>query len=82
LALTTLTACETSGGKVTLAPIPGDIKACFDKHVRMPPAGALTRQQVFRLVADFKKSEAAKSACGKRLIHWYETQATVFAGQK
>jgi hypothetical protein len=30
-----------------------------------------------RLVADLKKSELAKSQCGKRLIAYYETQAGV-----
>lgn len=73
-----LTGCATSGGKApALPPIPGDIRACFDSIVPKPPAGELSRQQIFKLVADLKQSELSKSQCGKRLIAWYETQAAV-----
>jgi len=73
-----LTGCATSGGKApTLPPIPGDIRACFDSVVGKPTAGELSRQQVFKLIADLKQSELNKSLCGKRLIAWYEMQAAV-----
>lgn len=57
-----------------LAEIPSDIKTCFDQVVPRPPKGDLTREDIIRLIGDFKKSEAAKSRCGKRLIAFYEAQ--------
>lgn len=80
LALTMLTACENSGdGRITLAHLPGDIRLCFDKLVPAPPAGALSRQQIVQLISDLKRSELAKSQCGKRLIGFYDAQAEAFA---
>lgn len=76
----TLTGCASSGAeKPGLAPLPSDLKLCFSATVAAPPAGELTRQAVFRLIADLKKSELAKTGCGRRLISWYETQAEVYA---
>lgn len=80
---TTLTACATYGNSdVTLAPVPGDLRACFDRLVSKPPGGDLTKKQMFRIVADLRASEESKSQCGKRLLAWYDAQAAVYAGQK
>lgn len=75
----TLTGCVHSGTSASLGPLPADLKTCFDRIVPRPgqPGTELTRQQIWRLVGDFRKSEIAKSQCGKRLIAWYETQAGV-----
>lgn len=32
----------------------------------------MTQEQTFTLIAALKRSEKAKSQCGKRLIAWYE----------
>ena len=77
-----LTGCAASGGKPSLPPVPGDIKVCFDRLVPKPKAGALTKRDVFRIIADLKRSELEKSSCGKRLIAWYEAQAKVYGGAK
>lgn len=74
----TLTACVTSGPRVSLAPVPGDIKVCFDKLVPKPKEGPMSRKDVVGLIGKLKKSELEKSLCGKRLIEWYETQREVF----
>jgi hypothetical protein len=66
---------------MTLAPVPGDLRICFDRLVPRPPGGDLTRKQMFRIVADLRASEDAKSACGKRLLAWYDAQASVYAGR-
>ena len=34
--------------------------------------GPMSKADVFALVAKLKKSEASKTACGKRLIKFYE----------
>lgn len=33
----------------------------------------MSKEQVVRLIAALKKSEDAKSACGKRLVRFYES---------
>ena len=38
----------------------------------------MSKKDVVRLIADLKRSETAKSQCGKRLIQWYDTQREVF----
>lgn len=74
-----LTGCVHSGSNASLATIPGDIQVCFDKTVPKPPPGELKQSDMVRLVADLKRSEQAKTLCGKRLIAWYENQATELA---
>jgi hypothetical protein len=54
--------------------VPGDLKACFANVVPRPAAGDMTRQQAFALIASLKRSELAKSQCGRRLIAFYEAQ--------
>lgn len=71
----TLTACASSGrglkpGK--LPPIPAGIETCLTATTPAPRAGAMSKAQVFGLIAALKKSEASKTACGKRLIKFYE----------
>ncbi len=74
----TLTACAHSGSKPVetprLAEIPGDLRACFDRLVPPPAGGDLTKQQIFEKIAELRKSDKAKSQCGKRLIAFYEGQ--------
>ncbi len=74
----TLSGCVTSGTEVKLAPVPGDIKACFNRLVPKPKPGPMSRKDVVGLIGKLKKSELEKSLCGKRLIDWYETQKGVF----
>jgi hypothetical protein len=38
----------------------------------MPPEGALSKGETIKLIATLRKSEVAKSQCGKRLIAFYE----------
>lgn len=76
----TLGGCVTSGStsSPSLAPIPGDIVTCFNSIVPAPKQDTLTKRDIVRLIGDLKKSEAAKSACGKRLIGFYDAQREVF----
>lgn len=74
----TLTGCVTSGSNVSLAPVPGDIVACFNKLVPAPKPGPMSKKEVVSLIGKLKGSELEKSLCGKRLIQWYETQRKVF----
>ena len=79
LVLLTLTGCAGSGSKEplpqpTLAPVPVDMRQCFSSLVPKPPAGEMTKQQAFALIAALKRSELMKSQCGKRLIEFYEGQ--------
>lgn len=69
----TLTACVPFGKtKLGLPQLPGEYDQCFSKKVAQPSAGTITKKQVFALIAALKKSETAKSQCGKRLISFYE----------
>lgn len=38
----------------------------------MPPEGPMSKSQTIALIAALRKSEVAKSQCGKRLIAFYE----------
>jgi hypothetical protein len=76
LTLLTLTGCVNSSGRpITLATIPGDIKTCISQVTPNPPEGPWTKAVVVKFIADLKKSEASKTACGKRLIKLYESQS-------
>ena len=84
LALMTLSACGHFGQNddIRLAQIPTDIIVCFHQVVPAPPPGEMTRAKAMRLIADLKRSEMVKTACGQRLIAWYETQRKVFEASK
>lgn len=74
LAALMLTGCATSGVS-RLPMLPSGYLACFNQMVPRPPPGNLTQRQVFDLIAAFKRSDQAKSQCGRRLIAFYETLA-------
>lgn len=77
-----LTACASSGPSragLTLAQIPADIRACLAKVVPAPLPGAMSRAQAAALMAAFRKSDLAKTHCGKRLIAWYDAQVKALA---
>ena len=81
----TLTNCVPYGGSpsgINLPPPPSDLSACFARLVPMPAAGVITRKDIVALVAALRASEAAKSACGKRLLAWYDAEAAGLRGAK
>lgn len=71
-----LTSCASFGPKQVYNPslpeIPADIRICFETTVAKPKAGPMDKPAVFKLIAALKKSEAAKTDCGKRLIQFYD----------
>lgn len=70
-----LTACVGSGTKIKPEALPslsGEFSRCFNREVPAPNAGAMTKRQVITLIGALKKSEKAKSLCGKRLITFYD----------
>lgn len=81
----TLTGCATSGGmspgSVSIAPAPDELRTCFNRYVPRPAAGPMTRQQIVALIAALKHSEGEKSACGRRLLTWYDTQAQMLGAK-
>jgi hypothetical protein len=80
----TLTNCASSGqapgkgSRIKLSDIPPDIRACLAKEVPAPLPGEMTRERASKLIFAFRKSDYAKSKCGKRLIAWYDAQAQAF----
>jgi hypothetical protein len=73
LVLTTLTACVPSGSnRIELPALSGEYDRCFAAKVPQPNPGNMSKKQVVALIASLKKSETAKSQCGKRLIKFYE----------
>lgn len=69
----TLTGCVTSGRltKPVYPELPADLRVCFDEAIPAPH-GPMTKGQVFGLIASLKKSETAKTDCGKRLVTFYD----------
>lgn len=86
LLLLTLTAgivpgCDPKGAippGVKLPHAPTHYLACF-KQLTPIPVESLTRDKVVRLVAELRKSELAKSRCGKDLLDWYARVQTAYA---
>lgn len=69
----TVSGCATSGVSLRPLPVlPTDLRVCFDSTVAEPKPGAMTKSDVFRLIAKLKLSETEKVACGKRLIAFYD----------
>lgn len=68
-----LTSCaSTSAPRVELPAMPSDLAGCFDNLTPEPKAGALTKRQTFTLIASLRRSEVAKSLCGKRALSFYD----------
>jgi hypothetical protein len=71
----TLTSCASFGVN-QLPPVypelPADLRTCFDQEVPRPAQGPLTKRQTIVLIGDLKKSETTKTACGHRLIQFYD----------
>lgn len=81
LLLTLLTGCETSlqnNPRISLAAVPGDIRACFTRMTGAPMPGTMTQRQIVQLVTDLRRSERAKTQCGRRLLNIYDTQANAY----
>lgn len=86
-ALTILASCASSGiqpadDHVDLPPVPADLKVCFDRTVPAPADEAITKKQLFALIAKLKASGDDKAECGRRLTCWYEDIASGFAKSK
>ena len=60
-------------GQSRLANLPMDVKICIMKVVP-EPQNIKTKADIVKVITDLKRSEAAKSACGQRLISLYEAQ--------
>ena len=63
---------------VSLPKAPSYYRACFAKLTPIP-VNSLTRQKVVRLVAALRRSEKAKSQCGKDVLSWYDTVRLTYA---
>ena len=73
-----LTGCASSGLQIeasNLPPIPADIERCIRKVVPKPSA-IRTKKQAMRLIYKLKRSEFAKTKCGKRLMVIYNENRT------
>lgn len=74
----TLAGCASSRpvqvARLELQPIPADLKVCFDAEYKLPPGTTYTKAQVVTIIASLIKQDRVKSACGKRLIAWYQAQ--------
>lgn len=78
LAVAGCTAAPAPRPQVSLPPVPEDIRACAARYVPAPKGTSpLTERQLYRLIADLKSSNAAKSGCLARLIALYEAQSAI-----
>lgn len=64
---------DTGAPKIarSMPAIPTDIKICIIRTVP-EPQNIKTKEHIVKAITDLKKSEAAKTQCGKRLINFYE----------
>lgn len=80
-----LTGCASSGPRApepALAPVPPEVRACFDVLTERPAGtGALSAAQVAEVIARLRQSELRLSACGKRLLAFYDAQAVAYGGR-
>lgn len=76
-------ACEKGvvPGGVVLPYAPSHYVTCFSKLSTIP-IGSLTRDKVVLLVAELRKSELAKSQCGKDLLDWYARVRVAYGPKK
>jgi hypothetical protein len=75
-----LAGCSTfpaSKVTATLPDVPAEVRTCFDQLVPAPAPGALTQKQIVHLVAQLRQSEQSKSACGRRLLAFYDAEKEV-----
>lgn len=80
LALAGCASAPPATPRVSLPPVPDDIKACAEKYVPAPAgAGPMTQREVVALIARLKASDEAKGGCLKRLIALYEANARIIA---
>lgn len=85
MTLVCLTGCATSGPPApepALAPVPPEVRACFDTLTERPSGkGAMSQAQVAEVIAHLRQSELRLSACGKRLLAFYDAQAAAYGGR-
>lgn len=72
LALTILTGCAQYSSDVEYE-VPEDLRTCFDTLTPAPTQQTMSASDMFKLVAELRKSEVEKSICGKRLLSWVDT---------
>jgi hypothetical protein len=60
---------------------PAHYLACF-RALTPIPVESLTRERVARLIADLRRSELAKSACGQDLLDWYGRVRAAYAPKR
>lgn len=68
-----LTGCVTSSAKLPELPaMPADLPACFKRLVPEPKAGAMSKTDVYRLIAALRRSELEKAQCGSRALDFFD----------
>lgn len=71
----TLNGCASFGVKhvpPVYPELPADLRICFDQEVPRPAQGPLTKKATIALIGKLKQSETTKTACGQRLILFYD----------
>lgn len=53
------------------ATLPAELVLCFDTVVPVPDLGKMGRKEVIQLIVDLKISETEKTACGLRILAFY-----------
>lgn len=83
--LMSLAACANSGennltANSVMPAIPQDIKTCINKVVPVPLKDIRTKKQIVAIIRALKRSEMAKTYCGRRLIALYEANRNYLEG--
>jgi hypothetical protein len=76
--------CDPKGAVppgVVLPHAPAHYAGCF-KQLTTIPISSLTREKVVLLVAELRKSELAKSRCGRDLLDWYGRVRVAYGPKK
>jgi len=81
LALASCTGSVVSSELRAIMPaVPAHLKACF-RNVQLPK-DASDAKSARELIVKLRKSELAKTRCGKQAIAFYETQKARIEGEK
>lgn len=78
--LLTLNACVTSGNRIqvegySIPQVPAELRDCegeFKRLVKLPEPGPMSKAQALDLIAKLRRSEVAKSYCGRRVFAWLD----------
>jgi len=69
-----LSGCQHLKGAAEPEPLPEiplDLRTCFQEVYEFPPDKTWSKEQTAEIIGSLRKSELAKTSCGRRLLTFY-----------